>query len=195
MNTKQEIESFYSSPIIEKRLSEIKDRKGKNAFLKSIITDTSAVVLNETMGNKTILFSGNKGPKTNTWEQTKQMAFELNNNGIDVAFLPELLSEICADSLIRIGNIFLIADFKYCVTSKSNTLAKDLEHGFDQAKTIVLKLENMDFGLFKSSVDYLLRNEIPYGNIILINNYGKVLELSKRDIKTGIYKKKAQGFL
>lgn len=33
------------------------------------------------------------------------MAFELNDNGIDVAFLPELLSDVCADSLIKMGNI------------------------------------------------------------------------------------------
>lgn len=183
------------SRYIEHRLSELRDRKSKNAFLESIMSDPSAAVLNESNGHKTILFPGNKGPKSRTWKQTKQMAFELNENGFDVAFLPELLNEVCADSLIRNGQVFKIADFKYCVTSKVNTLSIDLEQGFQQANHLVLKLENMDSGSFKRAVDYLLRNEIPYGNILLINKYGKTLELSKKEFKTGIYRKRIKGFL
>ena len=68
------------------------------------------MVLNETNGHKTILFPGNKGPKTITWEQTKQMAFELNKQGYDVAFLPELNEGTCADSLIKNGKVFKLAD-------------------------------------------------------------------------------------
>lgn len=90
---------------------------------------------------------------------------------------------------------FKIADFKYCVTSKANTLSVDLKHGFEQANNVVLKLPNMDAGSFKDAIDYLLRNEIPYGNIILINKYGKVLELSKKELRTGIFKKRVRGFL
>ena len=123
------------------------------------------------------------------------MAFELNDNGFDVAFLPELLSNICADSLIRIGNDYRIADFKYCITKKPNTLSKDLEHGFEQANNIVLKLVNMDLGLFKDTVNYLLRNGIHYGNIILINKYGKTCIVSHKDIKSGRYVRKIKGFL
>ena len=92
-----------NSRYIEQRLNEIKDRKGKNAFLESIMSDPTATVLNEVNGYKTILFHGNKGPKTNTWNQTKQMAFELNEAGFDVAFIPEIENGTCADSLIRVG--------------------------------------------------------------------------------------------
>ena len=157
--------------------------------------DPTATILNEVNGHRTILFQGNKGPKTGTWEQTKQMAFELNRHGIDVAFLPELQFDTCADSLIKTGNVFRVADFKYCVTTNPNTLSKDLEHGFEQANTIVLKLEKMDSGLFKIAIEYLLRNEIPYGNIFLINNYGRALEIPRKDFKTGVYRKMIKGFL
>lgn len=159
------------------------------------MSNPSATVLNEINGHKTILFPKNKGPKTITWEQTKQMAFELNRQGYDIAFLPELTSETSADCLIKIGSAYRIADFKYCITTNSNTLAKDLKHGFSQANTIVLKIKKMDSGLFKDAVDYLLRNNIPYGDIILINNYSRILELHKKEFRTGIYKKTIKGFL
>ena len=123
------------------------------------------------------------------------MAIDLNKAGIDVTFLPEVDGLICADSLLKIRNTYRLADFKYCVTTNSNTLAKELEHGFQQASTIVLKLENMDAGIFKKAIGYLLRNEIPYGNLILMNEYGKYVELEKRDIKTEIYRKKIRGLL
>lgn len=155
----------------------------------------TAVALFEVNGHRTVLFSGNKGPKTNTWKQTEQMAFELNKAGYDVAFIPEVDDVTCADSLIMTGKIYRLADFKYCVTTSSNTLAKELEHGFKQAGTIVLRLEHMDAGLFKEAVDYLLRNEIPHGNIILMNKYGKTVELLKKDLKTGVYKKAVKGLL
>jgi len=185
----------YNSQYIERKLSEIKDRKSKNAFLESIMNAPTAVVINEANGHKTVLFPENKGPKTNTWEQTKQMAFDLNKAGYDVAFIPEIDDETCADSLIMTGKIYRLADFKYCVTTSSNTLAKELEHGFKQAGTTILQLEHMDAGLFKEAIAYLLRNEILRGNIILMNKYGKSVELLKKDLKTGVYKKAIKGLL
>ena len=185
----------YNSKYIEQKLGEIKDRKGKNNFLESILNDPTAALLFEVNGHKTVLFPNNKGPKTNTCEQTKQMAFELNKAGYDVAFIPEIDDETCADSLILTGKIYRLADFKYCITTSANTLAKELEHGFNQAGTTVLQLENMDAGMFKEAIDYLLRNGIPHGNIILMNKYGKSVELLKKDLKTGIYKKVIKGML
>ena len=123
------------------------------------------------------------------------MAFELNKAGFDIAFLPELTFETSADCLIKAGNNYRIADFKFCATTKTNTLAKDLKHGFEQANTIILRLEKVDSGMFKEAVDYLLRNDISYGNIILLNTYGKVLELPRKELKTGIFKKTIKGFL
>jgi len=155
----------------------------------------AATLLFEENGHKTVLFPENKGPKTNTWEYTKQMAFELNKAGYDVAFIPESDDETCSDGLIKTGKIFRLADFKYCVTTNPNTLAKELEHGFKQASITILKIEHMDAGSFKEAIDYLLRNEIPYGNIILMNKYGKTVELLKKDLKTGVYKKAIKGLL
>lgn len=183
------------SRYIEHRLSELRDRKSKNAFLESVMSDPSATVLNESNGHKTILFPGNKGPKTNVWEETKQMAFELNESGYDVALLQELESDVCADSLIKKGQKFKIADFKYCVTTKSNTLVKELEHGFEQGDVVVLKLINMDSGVLKEAFDYLFRNKIPYGDILLLNRYGKSLVINHRDIKGKSYVRKIKGFL
>lgn len=122
-----------NSRYIEQRLSEIKNRKGKNAFLETIMSDPTATILNEVNGHRTTLFQGNKGPKTGTWEQTKQMAFELNEAGFDVAFIPE--------------------------------------------------------------IDYLVRNEIPYGNIVLINKYRKVRLITYKDIRNEGYLRKTKGFL
>ena len=85
--------------------------------------------------------------------------------------------------------------FETTVTTSANTLAKELEHGFEQASTIVLKLENMDSGVFRDAVEYLLRNDIPYGDIILMNEYGKVKAVTYKDIKTGKYVRKTKGFL
>ena len=54
-----------------------------------------------------------------------------------------------------------------------------MEHGFKQAETVILKLENIDTGLFNEAIDYLVRNEIPCGNILMINKYGKTRITSK----------------
>ena len=53
----------------------------------------------------------------------------------------------------------------------------------------------MDLGEFKEAIDYLLRNEIPYGDIILMNKYGNAVALTYKDIKTGKFARKAKGFL
>lgn len=187
--------SLYNSLIIKQKLRDVKDLKSKKAFLQSIMNDPVVTILCEVDGHRTVLFPDNKGPKTNTWEQTKQMAFDLNKSGYDVAFIPEVDNEVCADSLIMDENVFKLAEFKYCITTKSNTLAKELEHGFKQAKTLVLKPARLDSGLFNEAIDYLLRNEISYGNIVLLNKYGKVLTITHKDIKNGRYHRKTKGFL
>ena len=184
-----------NSKYIEQQLSEIKNRKGKNAFLESIMSYPTATVLHEANGHRTTLFHGNKGPKTGTWEQTKQMAFELNEAGFDVAFIPEIENETCADILIHNEKSFRLADFKYCVTKRSSTLASELEHGFKQAETVIIKLEHIDSGQFNEAIDYLIRNKIPYGNILLINKYGKVRVITYKDIKSKGYIRKTKGFL
>lgn len=184
----------FSANILQ-RVNEARGIKEKNAIFESVMNDDRAMIINAVYGFSTKIFPGNKGPKTSTWEQTKQMAYELNKVGISVVFLPELDDVVCSDSLIKMGKIYRLADFKFCVTTNANTLAKELEHGFMQAGTIILKLVNMDAGLLKEAIDYLLRNEIPYGNIMLQNKYGKLVELTMKEIRTGIYRKKITGFL
>lgn len=78
----------------------------KNAFLESIKVDPSSTVIHEVNGHKTTIFPGCKGPKTNTWKQTKKMANELNEAGIDVVFLSEPDGVICSDSILKIGNTY-----------------------------------------------------------------------------------------
>ena len=187
--------SSLNSKDIEQKLRFLKDRKSKYAFLQSIMDDPGATILKNVNGHKTVLFPNNKGPQTNTWIRTKQMAFDLNKAGYEVAFISELDEETCADSLIMNDTVFKLADFKYCITTKPNTLAKELEHGFKQANTLILKLPCIDTGLFCEAIDYLLRNEIPYGNIMLLNKYGKVQIITHKDIKSGSYARKIKGFL
>lgn len=183
------------SRYIEHRLYELRDRKSKNAFLETVINNPEVKVIHEVNDHKTIIYPGCKGPKTNTWQQTKKMALELNKAGIDVAFLTELDGVTCADSILRKGKLYWVADFKYCVTTKSNTLAKELEHGFKQACMVVMKPPKIDSGLLKDAINYLIRNEIPYGDIVLINGYGNVLILTYNDLKSGKYARKIKGFL
>ena len=137
------------------------------------------------------------------------MAMDLNRNGENVAFLSERDIDVesssekkekkkgkaRADALVLFQGRPVIADFKYCITKKANTRAGDLEEGFGQAGTIVVKLENKDAGVFKEAVDYLVRNNIPYGNIKVINKYGKNIEITLKEIRFGAYKKKLKGFL
>ena len=123
------------------------------------------------------------------------MAYDLNKAGFDVAFIPETNNGICADCILKTGNSYKLADFKYCITTNSSTLSKELTHGFKQASTIVLKLKHLDAGAFKNAIDYLLRNGIPYGNLILINQYGKTLIINYKDIKSKRYIRKIKGFL
>lgn len=53
----------------------------------------------------------------------------------------------------------------------------------------------MDAGVFCEAIDYLVRNNIPYGNIKLVNKYGKKIEITRREIMSNNYKKKVKGFL
>lgn len=183
------------SAIVIEHLNARRDLKNKLRLFYDIVNDTRAEIINETNNTKTVVFPGHKGRQHETWPGIKQMAEELNAIGESVAFLPEFRNETSADAVVLFNGKPVVADFKYCVTTKCNTLSVDLADGFRQAHTVVLKLENMDSGLFKNAVDYLVRNEIHYGNIKLINKQGKVLELSEKDIAGEKYIKKIKGFL
>lgn len=149
------------SPAIVEAVKSVHDRKAKNKILAEILNDERATLLNETQGYTTRLFAGHRGTNKPTWNATKQMAFDLNNDKISVAFLPELEGKTSADALIFYKNKkYLLADFKYAITTNNNTLSKEIEKGFLQAGSIVLKLENMDAGQFKEAIEYIKRNNI-----------------------------------
>ena len=76
---------------------------------------------------------------------------------------------------------------------KNNTLIGNLKNGFNQANTVVIKLENMDMGAFRETIEYFIRNNLPYGNIKLINKYGKVVEISHDDIRKNKVRKRTKG--
>ena len=99
-------------------------------------------------------------------------------------------------SVLVCGNI-TTADFKYSSTTKANTLEQDLIHGFRQARSIVLKLENIDSGNFSDAVEYMLRNEkrleFRIGNIRILNKYGKYRDITRADMRRNTYAKKIKG--
>ncbi len=183
------------SPIVLEKLSERKDLKHKLGLFEEILSDERAKELSRIEGARTVVFPGHKGSQHPTWKGIQQMAKDLNRKGESVAFLPELDRVTSADALVLFRGRPTVADFKYCITTKSNTLAGNLEEGFKQAGTVVVKLENMDAGVFKDAIEYLKRKKFSCGNIKLINQYGEPLEISFSDIRNGKYQKKIRGFL
>ena len=183
------------SPIVIEKLKEHKDLKHKLGLFEDILNDERAKELSKVEGARTVVFPGHKGSQHDTWKGIKQMAKDLNRNGESVAFLPELDRVTSADALLLFRGRPVVADFKYCITTKANTLAGNLEEGFRQAGTVVVKLENMDAGVFRDAIEYLKRKNFPCGNIKLINQYGDPIELTFTDIRNGRYLKKIKGFL
>lgn len=183
------------SPMVIEKLKEHKDLKHKLGLFEEILSDERAKELSRVESARTVVFPGHKGRQHKTWEGIKQMAKDLNDHGESVAFLPELDGVTSADALLSFRGRPVVADFKYCITTKANTLAGNLEEGFRQAGTVVVKLENMDAGVFRDAIEYLKRKNFPCGNIKLINQYGDPIELTFTDIRNGRYLKKIKGFL
>lgn len=187
----------FSTAIIE-AVRKAGDKKAKKAIYESVMTDERSELLNDVNGHQTRLFAGHKGKNKPTWNATKDMAFRLNELGIDVTFLPEHEGSKglkSADALIRIGEKYFLADFKFAVTHKWNTLQSDLADGFTQAGTVILKLTEMDRGQFQETIDYMVRNNLNIGDLIMLNEYNKSKFVSKQDILSGRYQKKIKGFL
>lgn len=184
--------------IILQELQKLRTIKEKNRLYYSILTDPRAELINETNGKITTLFP-NHNTSDDYWGETKLMAKVLNENGYNVCFLPEdgdtPKSTKRADAILNYDKNWQIADFKYFHSTKENTLTKDLKNGFLQASTIVLKITNADTGVFKESIEYLKRNDLKFGNIILINEYDKVLEIKRRQFESDKYKYLLKGFL
>ena len=183
------------SPVIVERLKKIKHNADKQKLLQEIIDDNRAklVFQHETNGAKTVIFDLHRG-KGESLNNTLAMAKALNEKGKSVALLPEYDKISSADAIVEFKEKLTIADFKYLKSKKINTLQKELHEGFEQAGTIVLKLENGNTDLFVQSIEYLKRNERKIGDLILINKYDNILELSYKDINLGKYRKLVKGF-
>ena len=123
------------------------------------------------------------------------MAYALNRAGRDVVFLPEHDNEIMADALTKFKDIPRIVDFKYSASTKFNTLQQHLAEGFNQAGAVVLKLEKMDAGQFRDTIEYMKRNDLPLGDVILINKYNQIKEIGIGSLFSVSYKQKIKGFL
>ena len=183
------------SPMIIEAVRMAKDRKAKNTIFESILNDERASVLYQTQTAKTTIFPNHKGKRSPVWAETKQMARDLNQSGISVSFLPEMDETSCSDALLKIGKrSWHLADFKYSATTNSNTLAKQLMGGFEQANYVVLKMEKGDLGTIRDAVEECKRKG-TIGSIILINKNGNVYELTRRSLMSGRYRKILKGEL
>ena len=184
------------SPMIIEHLKKIKHNTDKQKLLQEIIDDNRAKLIfqHETNGAKTVIFDLHRG-KGESLNNTLEIAKALNEKGKSVALLPEYDKISSADAIVEFKNKLVIADFKYLKSKKINTLQKELYEGFEQAGTIVLKLENGNTDLFVQSIEYLKRNEKKLGDITLINKYNKVIEITEKELKKDKYKKLIKGFL
>ena len=93
-------------------------------LFEEILSDERAKELSRVESARTVVFPGHKGSQHDTWKGIKQMAEDLNRNGESVAFLPELDRVTSADALVLFRGRPTVADFKYCITTKANTLAE-----------------------------------------------------------------------
>lgn len=84
---------------------------------------------------------------------------------------------------------------QYSTTNKIGTLKKDLIDGFNKADCVVLKLKNGNTDMFINAIEEIKRKNEPVKNMILINEYGKDIELTKKQILNGKYKHKIKGKL
>ena len=185
------------SPAIVNAVSRAKNAKARNEIYEGVMADSRTTVLNDFEGVQTVMYPGHQGRRHKTWVGTQNMAFDLNKNGIGVAFLPESTESGIkyADSLLRLNpKKYTLADFKYCVSTKSNTIAEELVDGFGQAKTIVLGVPNMDAGRMCEAIRQMVRKTESYGDIMIVSKTGKILTLSKRDIRSGRFRYKLKGF-
>ena len=202
------------SPIIRRRLSEMKDQNEKQKLLHDIQQNSEAQILKltdekpKTEDGITRMYEGCQGPESKSWARTKQLALDLNKNGIDVTFLGEHRDMTCADAIVKFKGHLLIADFKCSGTNKPNTLFNDLAKGYSQAGAIVLKLDVMSAEQFKEAINQFKRKYedktsknykpntgIRLGSMIVVNNKGQIIEIERKEFINESYLDKIKGFL
>ncbi len=183
------------SPVIIRKLTELKTNRDKQRLLQSIVADEIFTTINTGVqnGGTTKVHPLHKRGKN--WNDTLGMATNINKSGGDVVFLPEYADKTSADALVKLKEKWVIADFKHSTSTNWNTLAVDLEKGFTQASSIVLKLENADLGQIRNCLEYMIRQNKTLGDLTLINSNGQICLLEKKEILSGRYLKKIRGFL
>ena len=184
------------SPVIINKLGKIKYERDQQKLLQEVFEDSRFVTL-ANLGAKgsgvTKVHPLHK--KGTNWAQTSGMARDLNNAGIDVAFLPEYDEVSSADALTKIKGKWMVADFKHVVSTNYNTIGDELAKGFSQGGNVVVKLENADLGAFSRAIEQAQRKYGRLGNLKLINRLGKTFDLSAKDFERGKYKALLKGFL
>lgn len=183
-----------TSPELKKRLSEARSKQEKMKIFNDLIRNEDFVPELNKEQTQIFVHLGHK-TKDAYWPDTKRMGFALSKSGRDVIFLPESDSATNADAIMMVKGYPRLVDFKYSASTSWNTLQQHLAEGFSQADTIALKLENMDAGQFRDAIEYMKRNGLPIGNIILLNQYDNIIELNAKDLGSRKYRQKIRGFL
>ena len=137
---------------------------------------------------------GSREPESKNWLKTQEMSKKLNKAGKDVIFLAEYKDKPSADALLMFKDKYSIADFKYITSTKSSTLANELKNTYKQIGTVVLQMEKGDLGMFRDAIEEIKRKEYKLGNIILVNKYGKIVEIPYSELKNNGYMKILRGF-
>ena len=183
----------YSDEII-KQLKKCDTKAQRNNLLESVAHGKEAKVINDNGKAFTTCYPGHRSMKGETWKNTKRIAIDLNNRGMSVCFLPEYKDKISADAIVKVADSWRLADFKCSQSVKSNTIATDIEHAFEQAEHCVIKMINADKGIICEALDYLRRNNIQTGGFTIVNRYGKCKNITKEEVKRGKYKGLLKGF-
>ncbi len=184
----------YSDEII-KRLRKCKTKAQRSNLLESIALGKDATVINDNGKAFTTCYPKHRSMKGETWKNTKQMAIDLNDRGISVCFLPEYQDKISADAIVKVSGSWKLADFKFSRSVKSNTIATDLAHAFEQADSCVIKVQKADKGILCDALDYLVRNARTNKDLLVINKYGKIKTIRASDVINCRHENILRGFL
>ncbi|WP_394265670.1 hypothetical protein [Bergeyella zoohelcum] len=184
------------SPIVREEFAKLKNRFEKRKLFDDILNDKDFKTLNidDKTKKKTIIHPQSREPESKNWDKTQTMAKFLNKADKDVIFLPEYKDRPSADALLVFKGKYTIADFKYFTTTKANTIALELTRTYGNIPTIVMQFEKADLGMFKSAIEYIKRNENPLGDVIIMNKYGKILEIEYKEFINNKYEKMLKGF-
>ncbi|MCC8118591.1 MAG: hypothetical protein LIP09_07585 [Bacteroidales bacterium] len=180
------------SPIIAQMYQNLKTAREKERLFESVFNHSSMVA--DTKEPNVVIHSKHK--TNGNWEQAKDMARHIvKNQKNKVAFLPESDSVTNADAIVLVDGKWRIADFKYCISTKANTIQIDLSKAFEQGDMAVIQLAKADSSKLIEAINYIKRNDLPLGEILVLNKMGDYIHITKRDLRYNRHNKKIRGFL